>query len=370
MAEALDLARGALHRTWPNPPVGAVVVRGDEVVGRGAHQGAGTPHAEPVALAEAGDKARGGTLYVTLEPCNHQGRTPPCAPAVVASGVTRVVVAMRDPNPAVIGGGCRHLRDCGVKVACGLGAAEALEMVWPFVCTDNFARPYVELKTAHSLDGFFAPPAATRTSAEPVFLTGEAARHDVHKRRRRVDLVLVGEGTVAADRPRLDGRLAAGDRDVPQDEPLAGYVDTDLSWTAGFDREQYVVFAGQSAAASPNLAAIAADGGRVVFCREREGRVDPADLVTQCRQAGWLSVMVEGGPHLAASFLRAGVVDRWLRYQAPVILGAGVGWPAGFLPAGAPDRAFKLTATAALGPDLLTIHDRRSFRAVLERVTL
>ena len=184
MDEALALARGAASRTWPNPPVGAVVVRDGVVVGRGAHEGAGTPHAEPIALAEAGDRARGATLYVTLEPCNHQGRTPPCAPAVAASGVTRVVVAMRDPNPAVIGGGCRHLRDRGIRVDCGLRAAAALDLVWPFVTTDNFARPYVELKTAHSLDGWFAPDAVLRESDAPFYLTGEVARHDVHRRRR------------------------------------------------------------------------------------------------------------------------------------------------------------------------------------------
>lgn len=370
MTEAMAAARRAQHRTWPNPPVGAVVVRNGQVVGRGTHEGAGTPHAEPLALAEAGDKARGATLYVTLEPCNHVGRTPPCAPLVANSGVTRVVVAMRDPNPAVIGGGCRHLRDCGVKVDCGLGAAEALEMVWPFVVTDNFARPYVELKTAHSLDGYFAPRPAGLAAPAPVYLTGDLARRDVHRRRRRVDLVLVGEGTAAADRPQLDGRLAAGCDDVPADEPTAAYVDTDLSWTGGFERDHYVVFAGLGAQQSERRAAIEAAGGRLIFCREVAGHVDPADLVARARAAGFLSLMVEGGPRLAASFLRAGVVDRWLRYQAPVILGGGVGWSDGFLPDGVADRTFRLTAAEALGPDLLTVHDRRNFAAVLERVTL
>ena len=369
MGEALALARGAAHRTWPNPPVGAVVVRGDAIVGRGAHQGAGTPHAEPLALAEAGEKARGATLYVTLEPCNHQGRTPPCAPAVFASGVRRVVVAMRDPNPAVIGGGCRFLRDHGLKVDCGVRAAEALELVWPFVATDNFARPYVELKTAHSLDGFFAPPAAARTAGAPFYLTGDEARRDVHRRRRRVDLVLVGEGTVAADRPRLDGRLAVRG-DGPADEPMPGYVDTDLSWREGLARAPFVVFAGEGAKGGAGQAAVEAAGGRVIFCREDSGRVDPADLVARARDAGFLALMVEGGPQLAASFLKAGVVDRWLRYEAPVVLGGGVAWPQGFLPAGAADRTFRLTATSVLGADLLSIHDRRSFAGVLQRVTL
>ncbi len=370
MAQAVALARGASQRTWPNPPVGALVVRNGEIVGRGAHQGAGTPHAEPVALAEAGDKAVGATLYVTLEPCNHQGRTAPCAPAVFASGVKRVVVANRDPNPTVIGGGCRHLRDRGLVVDCGVLAAEALEMIWPFVVTNNFSRPYVELKTAHSLDGYFAPLPSTRGDAAPVYLTGEEARLDVHLRRRRVDLVLVGEGTVKADHPLLDGRLAAGRPDVPAEDPMAAYVDTDLSWTGGFRRDQYLVFAGESARETANRVGIEADGGQIIFCREKDGRVDPVDLIAQTSAHGYLSLMVEGGPNLAGSFLASGAVDRWIRYQAPVILGAGVGWPAQFLKSGQLDRNFHLTSSLTLGADLVTVHDRRNFRDVLAAVTL
>jgi len=370
MAEAISLARGAAQRTWPNPPVGAVVVRQGEVVGRGAHQGAGQPHAEPVALAEAGAQAKGATLYVTLEPCNHQGRTAPCAPAVIASGVTRVVVANRDPNPTVIGGGCRYLRDRGVEVQCGVLAADALEMIWPFVVSRNFDQPYVELKTAHSLDGYFAPPASTRGESAPVYLTGEEARRDVHRRRRRVDLVLVGEGTVSADRPRLDGRLVEGMPDVPTSDPVAAYVDSDLSWRGGFRRDRYLVFAGDDARHAAARAAIEADGGEFVFCRMQNGRVDPADLVRQAAALGFLSLMVEGGPTLAGAFLKAGVVDRWIRYQAPLILGGGVGWPEGFLADGVVDRNFHLTSTQALGADLVTVHDRRSFADVLAKVTL
>ncbi len=370
MAQALDLARRAAKRTWPNPPVGALVVRGGEIVGRGAHQGAGTSHAEPLALAEAGALAKGATLYVTLEPCNHQGRTAPCAPAVFESGVARVVVANRDPNPTVAGGGCRHLRDRGVEVVCGVGAAEALELIWPFVITDNFARPYVELKTAHSLDGYFAPLPSERKETAPVYLTGPESRLDVHRRRRRVDLVVVGEGTVVADRPQLDGRLAAGLPDVPQTDPVAAYVDTNLSWTGGFARQQYVVFAGETAREAKSRAAIEADGGQIVFCREKAGRVDPRNLVQQAETAGYLSLMVEGGPALAGSFLQADLVDRWIRYQAPVILGAGVGWPAGFMGAQKSGDSFHLTAASPLGADLVTVHDRRKFSDVLARVTL
>ncbi|PIE76543.1 hypothetical protein CSA17_01660 [bacterium DOLJORAL78_65_58] len=239
--------------------------------------------------------------------------------------------------------------------------------LWPFVATENFARPYVELKTATSLDGRFAPPEEQRRPREPFFLTGRAARRDVHRRRRWVDLVLVGEGTVRADRPRLDGRLAAGDDDLPQTEPLAGYVDTDLSWQGGCQRDSYLVFAGESARGSAGVAAVKQDGGRIIYCPEKEGRVDPAALLTQAQDLGLRAIMLEGGPRLAGAFLRAGLVDRWARYLAPVVLGGGVGWSeiSGFQP----DRGFSLTGSKTLQEDLLIIHDRRHFARVLEQVS-
>ncbi len=370
MAEALDLARSVKCRTWPNPPVGAVVVAGGVIVGRGAHEGSGQPHAEPAALAEAGEKARGATLYVTLEPCNHEGRTPPCAPAVVEAGLSRVVVGIRDPNPTVTGGGSRYLRDRGLDVTCGVLADEALDLIWPFVATDNFTHAYVELKTAQSLDGWYAPPAESRTETVPVYLSGEPARRDVHCRRRRLDLVLVGEETVRADRPRLDGRLAAGRHDLPECEPVPGYVDTDLSWTGGFHRDKYLVFAGTGARDSANRAAIEANGGEILFCREAAGHVDPVALCEAAVCHDLLTIMVEGGPKLAAAFLNAGLVDRWARYLTPRVLADGVGWPAGEYRPGRRSSEFSLTRHERLGEDLLVIHDRRRFADVLTQVTV
>jgi diaminohydroxyphosphoribosylaminopyrimidine deaminase/5-amino-6-(5-phosphoribosylamino)uracil reductase len=370
MAEALALARGVAGRTWPNPPVGAIVVKDGRVVGRGAHQGAGQPHAEPVALAEAGSAARGATLYVTLEPCNHQGRTAPCAPAVAESGVTRVVVGMRDPNPAVIGGGCRFLRDRSIEVKSGVLAEECLELVWPFATTGNFTRVYVELKTAVSLDGRFAPPALAGRAPEPIYLTGPLARHDVHRRRRRVDLVLVGKGTVLADRPRLDGRLAKDDADVPAAEPQAGYVDTRLEYTGGLDRDAYLVFAGESARGSASIPVIEADGGTIIFCRQKNGRVDPRSIMEQAAMRDIYTIMIEGGPRLADSFLSEQLVDRWVQYLAPVAMGAGIGWPDRPATGKLPAMDFSLTRTEQMGKDLLIVHDRRKFRAVLGQVTI
>ncbi len=370
MSAALSLAKRVVDRTWPNPPVGAVVVKDGHIIGRGAHLGPGQPHAEVVALANAAEKARGGTLYVTLEPCNHTGRTPPCTKAVVESGVSRVVIGIRDPNPTVCGGGARYLRERGVEVDIAVLPETCLELIWPFVATDGFSHVYVELKTATSLDGRFAPGPELCQGSTPYYLTGEAARYDVHRRRRRVDLVLVGEGTVAADRPLLDGRLAEGDRDVPQVDPLPGYVDTDLSWQGGFNRDHYLVFAGESAKDNSGRQSIENDGGEIIFCQEKNGHVDPKSLLAAAATRDLLTVMVEGGPRLAGALLFAGLVDRWVNYMAPVVLGRGVTWPQDFAGPNLPDRSLSLTRLDQLEKDLLFIHDRKSFAATLARVTI
>lgn len=370
MDEALRLARSTENRTWPNPPVGAVVVQGDEIVGRGAHAGAGQPHAEPIALDEAGEAARGATLYVTLEPCNHHGRTGPCALRVAEAGISRVVVAMRDPNPHVAGGGARYLREHGIVVKIGARAEQALDMAWPFAVTRGFERPYVELKTAVSLDGKLAPLPEDRRGTAPVYLTGTKARHDVHRRRRRVDLVLIGEGTARVEAARLDGRLARSDGDVPQVEPAAGYVDTDLSWTGGLDRDEFFVFAGENAQHSPNRERIENDGGRIVFCPEAAGGLDPAGLVGEIRKLGICTVMLEGGPRLATSFLAADQVDRWVNYLAPVVFGRGVGWPTDLGGPALPRCDLQLTRCGSIDRDLRIIHDRQSFPDMLARVVI
>ncbi len=370
MSAALSQAQRLETRTWPNPPVGAVVVKDGVIVGRGCHLGPGQPHAEPVALAEAGEKARGGTLYVTLEPCNHTGRTPPCTKAVIESGVARVVIGIRDPNPTIKGGGARYLRERGIEVEIGVLPESCLELIWPFVATDNFTRVYVELKTATSLDGRFAPGPELRTAAKPFYLTGEAARCDVHRRRRRVDLVLVGEGTVAADHPRLDGRLACEDHDVPKADPMPGYVDTDLSWQGGFDRDRYIVFAGESSRDSMARIAIEKDGGEILFCREKNGRIDPKSLLDVAATGDLLTMMLEGGPTLAGSFLGAGLVDRWISYMAPVILGQGITWNQKFVGGSLPDRTFSLTRLDQFDRDLLFIHDRKDLAGTMARVTI
>ncbi len=369
MGEALTVAGRIPRRPWPNPPVGAVVVRDGRVVGRGCHHGPGEAHAERVALAEAGAAARGATLYCTLEPCNHTGRTGPCAPAVVASGVSRVVLGVRDPNPQVAGAGASVLRQAGIEVCLGVRGDEALELIWPFVVTDAFRRPFVELKTATSLDDCFTPGA--RPAAQPVgarYLTGLPARRDVHVRRRWLDLVLVGERTASEDRPALDGRLVTADDVCPDADPAAGYVDTDSSYTAGLPRSAYYVFAGEDAP-ERSRSLVTEKGATVVTCATRDGHVDPVALLEQLVELDLRTVMVEGGPRLASAFLRAGCVDRWVRYLAPTVFGNGVRWPRDLPPLAEAVRGFSLTRSDRVGDDLRLVCDRLNFADTLTRVT-
>jgi len=368
MAEAIRLAAAIPQRPWPNPPVGAVVVKDGQVIGRGAHHGPGTRHAEIVALAEAGDAARAATLYCSLEPCNHTGNTPPCAPVVADSGVRRVVFGVRDPNPTVTGNGADLLKQRGLDVTCGVLGRQALELIWPFVVTDAFQRPFILLKTATSLDGrFWTDPARMRQpSGGPVYLTSEPSLLDAHCWRRWSDLVLIGETTLQVDQPRLDGRLVDETCHCPANDPAVGYVDSDLSHGDGWHQERYHVFCGEAAGDDASRDILRNDGATVVPCAESDGHVDPRSLVTAAHAAGFHNLMIEGGPHLAASFLAAGLVDRWLQYQAPLVVGSGVQWPE--QPLAAPDY-FELNNSEQFGPDLRLVYDRPGFGDRLKVMT-
>ena len=370
MLEALALAARPARRPWPNPPVGAVVARRGVIVGRGAHHGAGTPHAEAVALADAGDRARGATLYCTLEPCNHEGRMPPCTPAVVAAGVARLVVAIRDPNPRVAGGGIETARCSGIQVEVGLCAEEALELVWPFVVTRAFERPFVWLKTAVSLDGRFAP-SGMAPGTGPVYLTGEDARRQTHVLRRWCDVVLVGARTASLDRPRLDGRLAALDAACPPQDPIPAVMSTRLTELPPWHGRPHLAFVGAAAPAAA-AEAIAGAGGTVITCGSNHAGVDPASVVASLARLEKHSLLVEGGPSTAAAFLAAGLVDRWIHYIAPVVVGPGVGWPE-WEPARVggqrrPEDAFTLTTATRCGGDAVTVWDRVPFAATCARL--
>ena len=371
MAEALHVAARIPRRPWPNPPVGALVVRDGRVVGRGAHQGSGLAHAEVLALEEAGALAQGATLYCTLEPCNHSGRTPPCAPRVAGSGVRRLVVGVADPSPAVARGGLEIVASAGIEVTIGVLARDALDLIWPFAATRAFERPFVLLKTATSLDGRFGPGARpSGTRGVPIYLTGEKARRDVHRFRCWADVVLVGEGTLAADRPRLNGRLARDQDDCPAADPTPGYVDTDLSYAGTWPAERPLVFVGRSRADAAARERVERRGATVVVCDERDGRVAPESLLDQVFNGIGRAIMIEGGPTLATAFLQAGLVDRWVRYTAPLLLGDGPAWPVWSprtdVQAG---QRFHLTRVEQIGKDVKAVFDRLPFDEVVRDLT-
>jgi diaminohydroxyphosphoribosylaminopyrimidine deaminase/5-amino-6-(5-phosphoribosylamino)uracil reductase len=317
MRRALELAERGRGLTSPNPLVGAVVVQGGRVVGEGAHLRAGGAHAEVEALAAAGAAARGATLYVTLEPCNHHGRTPPCAPAVVAAGVARVVAAIADPNPAVAGGGRALLRAAGITVQTGLLAEEAERQNRAWLTAVREGRPHVTLKAAATLDGRLADVHGTSQ-----WITGEAARARAHQMRAESDAIVVGITTALRDDPALTVRLPAP---WPR-EPYRVVLDTG----ARLGPEARLIHAATPARAliavgdrapAERLAALRTAGATVVSCPVRQGRVDPAALLADLFEREVRTVLVEGGAETHAAFVDAGLVDRVALFVAPLLLG-------------------------------------------------
>jgi diaminohydroxyphosphoribosylaminopyrimidine deaminase/5-amino-6-(5-phosphoribosylamino)uracil reductase len=319
MRRALALAERARGRTSPNPMVGAVVVQGDTVVGEGFHERAGGPHAEIVALAAAGAAAGGATLYVTLEPCAHHGRTPPCAPMVVAAGLRRVVVAAGDPNPLVAGRGLVLLRAAGLELETGVLEAEAAAQNRPFFTAMRERRPHVTLKAALTLDGKLADVHGTSR-----WITGEPARREAHRLRSECDAILVGRGTVARDDPELTVRL---DRPWPR-EPYRVVLDSgarmspDARLIAAGDPGRALIAVGEEAPAD-RVQALQARGATVVRCRARSGRVDVAAVLQVLHAREVRALLVEGGSEVHGAFVEAGLVDRVAVFLAPLLLGGG-----------------------------------------------
>ena len=317
MAEALALAAQGRGLTSPNPMVGAVVVREGAAVGQGFHARAGAPHAEIEALREAGETSRGATLYVTLEPCNHAGRTPPCVEAILRARVKRVVVAIPDPNPRVRGRGAQALRDAGVDVVLGCMEAEARALNRVFLMAMERLRPHVTLKCAMTLDGKIG--AFDRASK---WITGETARREAHRLRRESDAVVVGIGTVLADDPALTVRL---DSPWPR-EPLRVVVDSRcrLPLTASVIESgspARVVVAVADEAPAPRVAALASLGITVLQCKSRDERVDVSDLCSRLFTLDVHGMLLEGGSELNWAFLEADLVDRMAVFVAPLLLG-------------------------------------------------
>ena len=324
MRAALSLARRGLGNVWPNPAVGCVVAREGRVVGRGWTQPGGRPHAEAEALARAGAAAQGATAYVTLEPCSHWGRTPPCADALIAAGVGRVVAAVEDPDPRVAGGGLARLRAAGIAVEAGLCAAQAAEINAGFFQRVRLGRPLVTLKLATSLDGRIAT-----SSGESRWITGPPARERAHLLRATHDAILVGTGTVIADDPQLTCRLpglshrspvrVALDRQlcIPLGARLVAEARHIPTWIITLRNADQ---ARQHALRDAGVEIIAAEPDAV-------GHIDLGTSLALLGTRGLTRLLVEGGGRLAASLLRAGLVDRLVWLHAPLLLG-GDGVPA------------------------------------------
>lgn len=315
MEKALGLARNCPTSTYPNPSVGAVIVKDGVVIGEGWHHGPGLPHAEVEAINACRVDPKGGTIYVTLEPCNHWGKTPPCTEAILKAGIARVVFAVRDPNPRVAGGGALRLKDAGVIVEEGLGKAEALEINRGFFYHSLTGRPWVIMKSAASLDGKISD-----SKGESKWITGEEARRFVHWLRSRVGAVLIGSGTLAKDNPRLDNRLS---QPVGR-QPWKVLLDSELKISlhcnlVAHEPKGMIVFCTGRADKSKENELI--DLGVRVIRQEIQGRVDLYQAMETMGSIGIQSLLVEGGSQIFASFLQAGLVNEYFLFYAPFFLG-------------------------------------------------
>lgn len=326
MARALRLARLGLYTTDPNPRVGCVLVRDGEIVGEGWHRRAGEPHAERIALSVAGERARGATAYVTLEPCCHQGRTPPCTEALVEAGVRRVVAAMVDPNPLVAGQGLARLRESGVVAESGLMAAEAAALNPGFVKRMVDGLPYCRCKLAASLDG-----RTSMASGESQWISSEASRRDVHRLRARSSAIVTGVLTLLADDPSMTVRLGASDLpglgpDEPIRQPLRVVVDSRLRTPPS---ARMISLPGGTliacvAGANPARAVeLRAAGARVEEFPEDRGRVNLKSLLRRLADQEINEVLLEAGPTLAGTALTGGLIDELVLYIAPHLMGDG-----------------------------------------------
>lgn len=316
MARAIALARRGLYTTDPNPRVGCVIVREGRILGEGWHRRAGGPHAEIEALRAAGADAKGATVYVSLEPCSHHGRTPPCSQALIETGVGRVVAAMQDPNPKVAGSGLRQLLEAGIRVECGLleSAAEALN---PGYCQRlRIGRPWLRSKLAMSLDGRTA-----MASGESRWITGADARRDVHGWRARSSAIVTGIETVIADDPELTARLDAPDTEVQQ--PVRVVLDSRLrcpraARLARPPGQTFLLSTLENPAAGWHAAV-----DIVTLPASPEGRLDLRAVIDWLAGQEFNEVLFEAGPTLNGSLLREDLIDEWLIYLAPVVLGDG-----------------------------------------------
>jgi diaminohydroxyphosphoribosylaminopyrimidine deaminase/5-amino-6-(5-phosphoribosylamino)uracil reductase len=314
MRRALDIAERGLYSTHPNPRVGAVLARDEEIVGEGWHERAGEPHAEPIAVRAAGERAQGATAYVTLEPCSHHGRTPPCVDVLLAAGVRRVVYAVADPNPRVNGAGARRLKEAGLKVESGLLAAQAEALNAGFLMRMRHQRPFVRLKTGASLDGRVA-----LANGKSKWITSDAAREDVQHWRAQSGAILTTAATVIADDPRLDVRIEA-----PR-QPVRVVLDRRrrVRKTARIlaPPGEVIVFAAATAARKAGPTDERLGQARIERARVVRSQLDLNAVLARLAELEVNDVLVEAGSRLAGALFAAGLVDEWLLYIAPKLLG-------------------------------------------------
>jgi len=314
---ALDLARQGRGRTSPNPMVGAVVVQGSEVVGSGYHQAPGSPHAEIIALEKAGEKARGATLYVNLEPCAHHGRTGPCSEAIIRAGITRVVAAMEDPNPLVSGRGFARLAEADIKIKEGILEQKARQLNEVFIKYINTGLPFVSVKVAMSLDGKIGT-----TSGESHWITGEKARQFVHRLRDHSDVIMVGIETVLKDNPQLTARVEGGGGK----DPVRVVVDSSArlpldARVIESTSPARTILAVTDQASPEKRRALQSKGVEVMVLPSKEGRVDLTVLMKKLAERELTAVLVEGGGTLNYSLLEQSLIDKLFIFVAPLIIG-------------------------------------------------
>ena len=336
MRRAIELAAG--RRTHPNPRVGAVIVDGTgEVVGEGAHDGVGLPHAEVIALSQASDRARGATLYVTLEPCTHQGKTPPCAGAVVEAGVSRVVIGAIDPDPRVSGSGVTSLREAGVEVETGVLEQDAEEVDPAYFHHRRTGLPLVTLKLAMTMDG-----AVAAQDGSSQWITSEEAREDAHRLRATMDAVIVGAGTLRMDDPRLSARV--GDESLVQPVPVVVAGRQSLPVDSRIWERSPLVLSSHP---------VGVPSGEVIVVGGEDDWPDPEPAARALAERGLLDILLEGGPTLAGSWWRSGMVGR-----AVIYVGARVGGGTGIAALGgdfatmAQSRPVNIRDVRMVGPDI------------------
>ena len=356
MQLALALGRRGQGRTWPNPAVGAVIVKDGIIVGRGSTQPGGRPHAEPEALARAGEAARGATLYVTLEPCSHVGKSPPCADAIIAAGIARVVSAIEDPNPQVAGQGHAKLRAAGIVVDVGLCADEAARDHAGHFRRIRDGRPHVILKLAVSSDDRIGA-----AGGKPVAITGDAANARVHLLRAQSDAVLIGIGTALADDPLLTCRLPGMAKRSPVrvvlDRALRLPGDGILVHSA---RETPLWVMTSSLSEAPAAMKLGAAGAQVLRVKTAVTGLDLTDVLHELAAKGITRLLIEGGARVAASFVEAGLVDEIWLLRGPAAIGGGGIAALGATPLSAITQSpsFRVRASEHLDQDSLTIYER------------